>query len=205
CLMHPLMPFITEEIWQKVAPLADRAGDSVMLAPFPEAGDFATDADAEAEMQWLMGFVLGVRQIRGEMDIAPGKPLPVLLTDANDTDRHRLSAYDGLIRSLAKIESVELLDSTASAPQSATALLGQMKILVPLAGLVDTAAEAERLERQIGKLKKLEEQSNRKLANDAFVNNAPNNVVAQERERLQEHRAAIAKLEEQLITIQAIA
>ncbi|HET6726035.1 MAG TPA: valine--tRNA ligase [Gammaproteobacteria bacterium] len=204
-LMHPLIPFITEEIWQKVAPLAERAGDSIMLAPFPEADDFAVDADAEAEMQWLMSFVLGVRQIRGEMDIAPGKPLPVLLADAGDTDRRRLDAYDGLIRSLAKIESIALLEGDASAPQSATALLGQMKILVPLAGLIDTAAEAERLERQIDKLKKLEEQSSRKLANDAFVKNAPDNVVAQERERLDEHRAAIAKLEEQLASIQALA
>ncbi|HET7587272.1 MAG TPA: valine--tRNA ligase [Gammaproteobacteria bacterium] len=204
-LMHPLMPFITEEIWQKVAPLVSRAGESIMLAPFPETADFAVDADAEAEMQWLMDFVLGVRQIRGEMDIAPGKPLPVLLTDADDTDRRRLEAYDGLIRSLARIESVELLEASASAPQSATALLGQMKILVPLAGLIDIAAEAERLERQIGKLKKLEEQSERKLANEAFVSNAPEQVVAQERERLQEHRASIAKLEEQLASVQAIA
>ncbi|HET7369303.1 MAG TPA: class I tRNA ligase family protein, partial [Gammaproteobacteria bacterium] len=204
-LMHPLMPFITEEIWQKVAPLASRAGESIMLAPFPETADFAVDADAEAEMQWLMDFVLGVRQIRGEMDIAPGKPLPVLLTDADDTDRRRLEAYDGLIRSLARIESAELLEASASAPQSATALLGQMKILVPLAGLIDVAAEAERLERQIGKLKKLEEQSERKLTNEAFVSNAPEQVVAQERERLQEHRASIAKLEEQLASVQAIA
>ncbi|HET7570023.1 MAG TPA: valine--tRNA ligase [Gammaproteobacteria bacterium] len=204
-LMHPLMPFITEEIWQKVAPLAGRTGDSVMLAPFPDADDFAVDTQAEAEMQWLMGFVLGVRQIRGEMDIAPGKLLPVLLADAGDDDRRRLEACDGLVRSLAKIESVDLLEASADAPQSATALLGQMKILVPLAGLIDVEAEAERLERQISKFRKLEEQSNRKLANESFVSNAPAQVVEQERQRLQEHRAALEKLEEQRDHIRAMA
>ncbi|HET8551007.1 MAG TPA: valine--tRNA ligase [Gammaproteobacteria bacterium] len=204
-LMHPLMPFITEEIWQKVAPLVERAGASIMLAPFPEADDFAIDTQAEAEMQWLMGFVLGVRQIRGEMDIAPGKPLPVLLADAGDDDCRRLEAYDGLIRSLAKIESAEVLKSSATAPQSATALLGRMKILVPLAGLIDVEAEAERLERQISKFRKLEEQSNRKLTNESFVSNAPARVVEQERQRLQEHRAALAKLEEQRESIRAMA
>ncbi|HET7306490.1 MAG TPA: valine--tRNA ligase [Gammaproteobacteria bacterium] len=204
-LMHPLMPFITEEIWQKVAPLADRADDSIMLAPFPEADDFAVDTQAEEEMQWLMGFVLGVRQIRGEMDIAPGKPLPVLLADAGNEDRRRLEACDGLVRSLAKIESMEVLEPSAIAPQSATALLGRMKILVPLSGLIDIEAEAERLERQISKFKKLEEQSNRKLANGSFVSNAPAQVVEQERQRLQEHRAALAKLEEQRDTIRAMA
>ncbi|HET7676200.1 MAG TPA: valine--tRNA ligase [Gammaproteobacteria bacterium] len=204
-LMHPLMPFITEEIWQKVAPLADRAGDSIMLAPFPEADDFAIDTQAEAEMRWLMDFVLGVRQIRGEMDIAPGKPLPVLLADASPDDRRRLDARRDLIASLARVESIELVQDAAKAPQSATALLGGMKILVPMAGLIDVQAEVERLSRQLEKLEKLQAQSERKLANTSFVDNAPPAVVDQERGRLEEHRAAIAKLREQLANVRAVA
>jgi valyl-tRNA synthetase len=204
-LMHPLMPFITEEIWQKVVPLADRAGDSIMLAPFPEADDFAIDTQAEAEMRWLMDFVLGVRQIRGEMDIAPGKPLPVLLADASSDDRRRLDAHRDLIASLARVESIELLQDAAKAPQSATALLGGMKILVPMAGLIDVQAEVERLSRQLEKLEKLQAQSERKLANTSFVDNAPPAIVDQERGRLEEHRAAIAKLREQLANVRAVA
>jgi valyl-tRNA synthetase len=204
-LLHPLMPFITEEIWQKVAPLAGARSESIVIAPFPETDDFRTDARAEAEMNWLMGFVLGIRRIRGEMDIAPSKSLPVLLADADDADRRRVDDYDELIRSLARVESVETLTARDTAPQSATALLGGMKILVPLAGVIDTAAEAGRLERQIDKLEKLEKQSKRKLSNDAFVQNAPEPVVSKERERLQEHRAALAKLNEQLESIRAIA
>jgi valyl-tRNA synthetase len=138
------------------------------------------------------------------MDIAPGKPLPVLLADESDADRRLLSDDESLIRNLARLESVQLLEG-ADAPQSATALLGRMKILVPLAGLIDVEAEAARLNRQIDKLKKLQEQSNRKLANKAFVENAPEQVVARERERLREHEAAVAKLEEQLATIREIA
>jgi valyl-tRNA synthetase len=204
-LLHPLMPFITEEIWQKAAPLAGAAGESIVIAPFPEVGDAPADDEAEAEMDWLMNFVLGVRRIRGEMDIAPSKPLPVLLADADDTDRRRLDDYDYLIRSLARVESIELSGPSDTAPQSATALLGRMKILVPLAGLIDTAAEAGRLRHQIGKLENLQQQSARKLSNEAFINNAPHDVVAKERERLDEHRAALAKLNEQLASVEAIA
>lgn len=203
-LMHPLVPFITEEIWQKAAPLAARPGDSIMTAPYPCEGDFDHDVDAEIGMQWLQGFILGVRQIRGEMDIAPSKTLPVLLAGAESTDRERLADYGGLLRSLGRIESIEILNSVAEAPQSATALLGHMKILVPLAGLIDTQAETERLTRQIEKLQKLEANSCHKLDNVAFITNAPETVVRQERNRLKDHRAAIADLNQQLNAIQAI-
>lgn len=204
-LMHPLMPFVTEEIWQKVAPLAGRDGETIMLAPFPEAGDFAVDADAEAEMRWLMDLVLGVRRIRGEMDIAPLKPLPLLLADADANDRRRLAAHRGLLVNLARIESIDFLEKGAAAPQSATALAGGMTILVPMAGLIDARAEIERLDRQLEKLEKLQQQSERKLANASFVDNAPAAIVDQERARLEEHRAAIAKLKEQRAGIQSLA
>lgn len=203
-LAHPLMPFITEEIWQKVKPLAGVTGDTIMLAPFPSADPDLIDPDAEAEMGWVMQFVLGIRQIKGEMDIVPGKPLPILLQNASDRDLERLEASRKYLDALARIQSVQVLPPEAQAPESAIALVGEMKILIPMAGLIDQEAELARLGKAIGKLEADLERTRKKLANSAFVDKAPPAVVQKERDKLAEQQTALAQLQEQTEKIQTL-
>lgn len=196
-LLHPVIPFITEEIWQRVAPLADCASDSIMAQRFPYASDFRVATEDEEEMQWLMEFILGVRRIRGEMDIAPSRPLPVLIQDADSTARERLQTHAPLLTALARLESVTILDAGAQAPQSAVALLGAMKILVPMAGLIDKDAELARLTKLIGKAEADLARGHGKLANPAFVDKAPADIVNKERSRLAALEQELAQLQSQ--------
>ena len=197
-LLHPLMPFVTEEIWQTVAPRAGIEGDTIMLQPYPEVSDAADNAEADADIEWVKQFVLGVRQIRGEMDISPGKPLPVILQGASDADRQRVESQTLLLQRVGRVESVDILADGAEPPASATALLGDMRLLVPMKGLIDVDAERARLMKQHDKVTIELKKSTGKLGNDKFVNNAPPEVVTQERERVQEFERTIEQLNEQL-------
>ena len=203
-LLHPLMPFITEEIWQKVAPLAGASGRSIALAPWPTADSDKRDEAAEADVQWLQDFILGVRRIRGEMDIAPSKPIPVLLEHASQADTERLSRFEPLIAFLARTESVTVLTEGEQAPEAAMSLLGSMRILVPMAGLIDKDAELARLEKQIAQSEGDVKRSEAKLGNERFVARAPEAVVNQERERLEQHRQTLAELKSQRERIAAL-
>ena len=203
-LTHPIMPFITEEIWQKAAPLAGKQGDTIMLQPFPEADDNLVDAEAVAEMEWVKQFILGIRKIKGEMNIAPGKPVPVLLANANEQDRTWATAARLYLDFLAKTESLEFLAEGEQGPESALTLVGEMKVLIPLSGLIDKAAEIARLEKEIDKQRKEADRIKGKLSNPNFVDKAPEAVVAKEREKLENSESALAKLEEQLTKIQAL-
>ena len=203
-LLHPLMPFITEEIWQKVAPLAGATGRSIALAPWPTADSDKRDEAAEADVQWLQDFILGVRRIRGEMDIAPSKPIPVLLEHASQADTERLSRFEPLIAFLARTESVTVLTEREQAPEAAMSLLGSMRILVPMAGLIDKDAELARLEKQIAQSEGDVKRSEAKLGNERFVARAPEAVVNQERERLEQHRQTLAELKSQRERIAAL-
>ncbi len=196
-LLHPLMPFITEEIWQRVGPLADKPGDSIMRQPFPVAAPGAADAAVESEMRWVMDFILGVRRIRGEFDIAPSVRLSVLLQDASVSDIARCAANETAIRRLAGIADSRPLGPAEPAPQSATALLGEMKILVPMAGLIDVDAELARLGRRLGRIEQELIRATAKLDNAGFVTNAPAEVVDQERARVEEFRRELAQLADQ--------
>jgi len=149
-------------------------------------------------MQWVQGFILGVRRIRGEMDIAPGRRLPVLLQGAGEEDRRLLERHGRLVREVGRIEAVDFLDGEAEAPPSATALLGDMRIFVPMAGLIDVAAERQRLGRQAKKVEAELARAEAKLANPRFVDNAPADVVAKERERQAEFRRQLDQIREQL-------
>ena len=203
-LLHPLMPFITEEIWQKVAPLAGATGRSIALAPWPTSDSDKRDEAAEADVQWLQDFILGVRRIRGEMDIAPSKPIPVLLEHASQADTERLSRFEPLIAFLARTESVTVLTEGEQAPEAAMSLLGSMRILVPMAGLIDKDAELARLEKQIAQSEGDVKRSEAKLGNERFVARAPEAVVNQERERLEQHRQTLAELKSQRERIAAL-
>jgi valyl-tRNA synthetase len=201
--LHPITPFITEEIWQRVAPVAGVSGPTIMLQTYPDPADFIVDAAAEKELGWITGFILGVRQIRGEMDIAPGKPLNVLLQDLSADDAELVERHRLYISRLARLETIEPLADGEDAPTSATALLGGMKILVPMAGLIDVGAERERLQKRHGKAAGELQKIATKLANESFVAKAPEAVVAKERGRqgeleqeLQQLDAQIAKLAE---------
>ena len=197
-LVHPLMPFISEEIWQRVAPLAGKNGATIMNQAYPVPDAAKIDESAVAEMRWLQQFVLGVRRIRAEMNIAPGKPLPVLLANGDHEDQARLARNHDFVSTLARLESITWLGPEEAAPEAATALVGGMKILIPLAGLIDKQAEIERLSREIDKLRQDLARSETKLNNANFVNRAPAAVVNKERARVTELGAAVAELERQL-------
>jgi valyl-tRNA synthetase len=203
-LAHPIMPFVTEEIWQKVKPLSGAEGDTIMLAPFPTADPALDDPNAEAEMGWVMQFIMGVRRIKGEMNIPPGKPLPVLLQNVSDQDRSWLEASRKHLDFLARTESIGVLAADEHAPESAIALVGEMKVLIPMAGLIDKDAELKRLSKEIGKLEADLERTRKKLENPNFVGKAPPAVVQKERDKIAQQQTVIAKLQEQVTKIQAL-
>ena len=197
-LLHPLMPFITEEIWQQVAPRAGVTGNTIMLQPFPAHDENLDVADAVSDIDWVRNFILGIRQIRGEMDISPGKELPVLLQGSAAKDRARSETYANLLGRVGRVESVTVLGDDEQPPAAATALLGDMRLLVPMKGVIDVEAERARLEKQLDKARTDLERSRNKLGNENFVNNAPAEVVAKEQERAAEFEKTIVQLEEQL-------
>ncbi len=203
-LAHPLIPFITEAIWQRIAPLAGRKGDSIMTQPYPQPDRDLIDEEAEVEMEWLKGFILGVRKVRGEMDIPPGTRVPVLIQNPSNRDLDRVTGYRAVLKSLARIDSIEALNDGERAPESATTLLGSMKLLIPLEGLIDKEAETARLNREIEKLSKELSRSQAKLSNPSFVERAPDEVVQKEQSRVHDFEAAIQKLKEQLETLARI-
>lgn len=203
-LTHPIMPYITEEIWQRIAPLADISGDTIMLQPYPIADEDKIDQNAVDEINWVKDFILGVRRIRSTMNIAPGKLLPVLLQNGNDTDRQRLNDYELYLMKLAKLENITWLNKDDEAPESSTSLVGEMKLLIPMAGLINKEEELARLEKEIDKLRKEIERTEAKLNNENFTSRAPEEVVNKEREKVNDARSSLANLEEQYKKIQAL-
>ncbi len=203
-LAHPLLPFITEEIWQRVAPLAGVEGPTLMLQPYPAADASRVDAEASSDMEWVMQFILGVRKIRSGYDIKPSQPLPVLLENASAEDREKLAANAHYIRFLARTESITPLEPGATPPESATSLVGNMKLLIPMAGLIDKDAELARLDREIAKREQEVARIEAKLANSGFVDKAPAAVVSKERARAEDVRGALGNLREQRAKIAAL-
>ena len=207
-LAHPLMPFITEEIWQRVAPLTRGEalasdGESISVQPFPRADTTRINDDAEAEIDWLRDVIAGLRTIRGEMDIAPSQPMPVLVANASDSDRQRLSDHRAAIDFLARVESIDEI-TVEDAPDSATALVGEMQLRVPLAGLIDKEAELARLDKRLAKLEKDLAGIRGRLASESFVAKAPADVVAKAREQQANVEREASELAEQRARIAAL-
>ena len=200
-LLHPLMPFLTEEIWQKVAPLAGKSGKTIMAQPYPIAVSERIDEAAEADIEWLKAFILGVRQIRAQMDISPGKVLPLLIQNAGSADAARITALSGSITFLARVEAPKVLAADDAAPESSTALLGEMKLLVPMAGLIDKGAELARLAKQIAKLESDLKLNTGKLENPNFgkappaVQQKTHDLIAQQQRDLAALRVQSQKIE----------
>ncbi len=203
-LAHPIMPFITEEIWQRVAPLAGIEADTIMLQPYPVADEAQIDPSAIAETNWVMNFILGVRRIRGEMNIAPNKPLPIFLQNGSVADQQSLNNNQIYLQKLGKLNSITWLTPNESTPESAIALLGEMKILIPMAGLIDKEAELARLEKEIQKINNDLPRIEGKLNNPAFVDKAPQEVIDKEKAKLADLRSMLNNLEEQQGKIRAL-
>ena len=203
-LMHPIMPYITEEIWQRAAPLAGVEGDTIMLQSYPISDDAMVNANAETEMEWVMSFILGVRTIRGEMNIPPGKPLPVLLANGSNKDAALLDSNKAYLNGIARLESVTWLDNADEAPESATALVGEMQVLIPMAGLIDKEDELARLNKQVEKLQKDLQRTEGKLNNEKFTSKAPEAVVEKERQKVAEMQSSMSNLIQQIAKIEAL-
>jgi valyl-tRNA synthetase len=200
-LAHPFMPYITEEIWQRVAPLAGKSGNTIMTQPYPEYDASKIDESVLSDVKWLKDVIVAIRNIRGEMDISPAKSIPVLLHNGSADDQRRYTENAALVSSLAKLESFEWIDND-ELPMCATQLVGKMEVLVPMAGLIDVKAELARLNKEMskaeGEIKRLEG----KLGNEKFVANAPSDVVDKEKEKLASAKQSLATLTEQVTKIE---
>ena len=203
-LIHPLTPYISEEIWQRVAPLAGIEGDTIMRQPYPAADTDKIDQDAAREIEWVKDFIIAVRKIRSGMNIDPRKVLPVLLQGGSPADKDRLNNNLPCIISVGRVESATWLNAEDEAPESSTALIDEMRLLIPLAGLIDKEAElarlAKELERKTGELQRCES----KLSNSSFVDKAPAAVVEKEQAKASELKNAIGSLKEQQQKIQSL-
>ena len=208
-LAHPFMPFITEEIWQRIkaqagVPQDGKQGDTIMLQAWPVANESRIDAAAEGDIEWVKQLMLGLRQIRGEMKISMAKRIDIILQNANAEDLRRLADNAPLLNKLAKLESVRVLEAGEEAPMSATALVGDMQVLVPMAGLIDKDAELARLDKEIARLSGEVQRVGGKLANEGFVAKAPADVLDKERAKLAEAEQALSKMVEQRGKIAAL-
>ena len=197
-ILHPIIPFITEEIFEQSQKLQSKSTGKLISQPFPELVKELQNADAETEINWLKQFILGIRKIRGEMNISPGKPLPCFIKSYSKKDQSYIENNKAMLFTLAKLDTVDLLSVDDEEPESAIALVGKMKILIPLAGLIDKGAERERLNKEIEKLVKLKSQFSAKLNNEKFINGAPKAVVKNEKEKLASAESALKDLEQQL-------
>ena len=197
-LSHPIMPFITEEIWHSIAPLAgielNSDGDSIMLQPYPVADQTLVDQAALEDIEWVKQVIVGVRNVRGEMNISPATSLAIYFTRGDADDKRRLDENRQYLCKLAKLESITWLDNPDDAPLSATALAGDLEILVPMAGLIDVEAELKRLTKEIEKLSGDVKKLSGKLSNEKFVANAPAEVVAKERDKLADMQGPVEQL-----------
>lgn len=201
-LLHPIMPFITEEIWQKIAPLVDQPGHSIATAEFPVENPEQIDKTAGNAISWLKKLVTAVRTIRSEMNINPGKQITVILSKGTSKDHEYAKSLATYLRQLAKVSELRWAQEQEDLSASATAVLNELEIHIPLADLIDKAAEQQRLNKEIDKLSKEVERSAQKLSNDNYVAKAPAAVVAKERENLAQAQTALQKLQSQLAHIQ---
>ena len=200
-LLHPIIPFITEEIFEQSQKLQSNSTGKLISQPFPEPNKGLLNTEAEAEIDWLKEFILGIRKIRGEMNISPGKPLPCFVKSYSSKDQSYIENNKAMLFALAKLDTVDLLSQDEEEPESAIALVGEMKILIPLAGLIDKGAERDRLNKEIEKLSKLRSQFAAKLNNEKFINGAPEAVVNNEKDKLASTENALKDLNQQLVKI----
>jgi len=204
-LLHPLMPFITEEIWQRVEPLAGKSGKTIMREPYPQADAARVDAAASGEIAWVMAVISAIRTTRSERDIAPSKLLPVLLADGGEQEHAWMQRNGHYLKQMARTESLRWLTKGEATPESAMQLVGNMKVLIPLGAFINKQEELTRIRKEIEKFEKELAKAKAKLANQDFVARAPAQVVEQEKGRVAEFEAALAKLSAQCSQVEALA
>jgi valyl-tRNA synthetase len=227
--LHPIVPFITEEIWHTVAPKLGIVGDTISLQSYPQSSsigrrvnlatreepatatvstssiaDFSVMRESETEIEWLKAVLSQVRRIRSEMSISPGKAIPLLFANGNASDRARTAKFAAQIGFLARTESQRWLKTGETEPPAAAAIVGELKLLIPLAGLIDLGAEKVRLDKEIKRIAAEMAKCNGKLGTETFVANAPAAVVAQEKQRLAEFTSTLAGLREQAARLAAM-
>ena len=193
-LMHPLMPFITEEIWQNVAPRLGIYGDSIMLAQWPEADHELINGDAEAEMEWLKSIIVAVRTIRSESNIPPGDELGLILGNTVADDSARVTRHTQALAKLAKVASITIAKSGEEQPPTLSALAGTIEVMVPMAGVIDVDKELARLDKELDRLTAERGRLAGKLSNDNFVARAPADVVDKERAKLADIETSISSI-----------
>ena len=195
-LLHPLTPFVTEQLWRQVAPRLGITDDTISLRPYPTAEEFAGDfARAEADVEWLKSMVNALRRVRSELNVPPSKLVPLLLQGGNDDDRARMTRFTSSLSFLLKLERIEWLANGSDTPPAAAAIVGDLTLLVPLEGLVDLGAERARLDKEIARVESEKDKSETKLSK--FTDKVPAAVVEQERVRLVEWTAQLAGLRSQ--------
>ena len=203
-LLHPFMPFITEEVWQKIAPLISINGQSIMMESYPTYDRENIDEEAEEHIEWLKGVILSIRNIRGEMDISPAKSINILLRNGSLTDKERMEIHKPYLQKLAKLKDISWLEDGHEAPASATQRFDELEILVPLEGLIDVDAERSRLMKEINKLLSGLKAVETKLNNKKFVNNAPSSIVIKEREKKNQISSTLESFETQLKNLEGL-
>ena len=203
-LLHPFMPFITEEVWQKIAPLININGQSIMMESYPTYDRENINEEAEEHIEWLKGVILSIRNIRGEMDISPAKSINILLRNGSLTDKERMEIHKPYLQKLAKLRDISWLEDGHEAPVSATQRFDELEILVPLEGLIDVDAERSRLMKEINKLLSGLKAVETKLNNKKFVNNAPSSIVIKEREKKNQISSTLESFETQLKNLEGL-
>jgi valyl-tRNA synthetase len=204
-LLHPMMPFVTEEIWQSVAPLAGRTGPTIMLQPYPGAAEFAQDAAAERNIASIKAAILGARQIRGQLDIPQSREIVIHYQSPHEDDQHSLSASAGVIKAVGRISELRIVAAGAELPPSATASIDQRTISSPLAGLIDDpAAELARLQKRKTKVGQDLDREQKKLSNTKFVESAPAEIVAEVHTRIANFKRQVAEVEQQEQAVSAL-
>jgi valyl-tRNA synthetase len=193
-VMHPIMPYLTESLWQALPKAPGEQAVSIMVAEWPRARAADVDQAAEEEMELLQEMVTAARTIRGEMSIPPGRKIQLVLSTGNAELAGRLRGLQEYIGLLAGAESVEVGQGLAQPPASGSAVVRNVDVYVPLAGLVDLAVERQRLQKEIGKFQGLVRGMETKLGNEQFLSKAPAEVVEKERRRLEEYQAALASM-----------
>lgn len=200
-LAHPIIPFITEEIWQNVKTLKGITADTIMLQPMPEFDASLVNQHAVDDINWIKQVIIAVRNIRAEMNIAPSKPLELLVRDASPATHRRIGDNVTFIESLARLSGITILEGSDKGPVSVTKLVEGAELLIPMAGLIDKQVELDRLTKEIARIEGEVQRIEGKLSNASFVDKAPEAVVAKEKEKLQGYLDDKVKLQEQFITI----
>ncbi|MCU4366488.1 valine--tRNA ligase [Acinetobacter variabilis] len=203
-LAHPIMPYLTEEIWQTLAPKLGISGETIMLAQYPVADEAKINEQAEADMQWLQGLIGAVRNIRGEMGLGNARLLPVLLQNTTEAEKAQITRIEALFKALAKVESITLLADGEQPPLSSSSVVGHVSVFVPMKGLIDPKAELGRLQKDLDKVQKQHDQIATKLGNEGFVAKAPAAVVEGEKVKLAEFADQLAKIKANMEQIAAL-